>query len=172
MEKSGGKKREGGKIDTQKKWRREETADRKEKVMKEACLVLDPATEQMATPQREDRSGGARVKISPGTRTHAPWQRARSFCLPSAFVRDPDTTGPTSSPISWWFTDVRSGHGFNPFWKSRLFSTTMNNAYSVVFEKMGLHNNRIIFSTETRSPRWSRYSNRIKPLARGRNTRL
>lgn len=62
---------------------------------REKYLALDRATEQMATPQRQDHNRDVTtlgLKSPPehkGTRTHAQWHKSRSFSLLSAFVRDP-----------------------------------------------------------------------------------
>lgn len=52
---------------------------------REKYLVLDRATEQMATPQRQDHNRDVTtlgLKSPPehkGTRTHAQWHKSRSF---------------------------------------------------------------------------------------------
>lgn len=62
---------------------------------REKYLALERATEQMATPRRQDHNRDVTtlgLKSPPehkGTCTHAQWHKSRSFSLLSAFVRNP-----------------------------------------------------------------------------------
>lgn len=87
---------------------------------REKYLALDRATEQMATPRRQDHNRDVTtlgLKSPPehkGRRTHAQWHKSRSFSLLLAFVRNPGSVFASLKGCFFLFLGPNSHHYNQP----------------------------------------------------------